>query len=694
MVGAQQGVDLGCLPLKPRLLGAFDHCSQSSIVDWAAGSNGGMIRTQASRQKRRAWLVVLVGLALSQGARLHHMAPQGQAAVAAPPTPTTNGTPSLVPSATSTATAVSSYTPTPENTETPTSTNTPTATDTPTCTSTASPTPSATPPRTYPPQAVRITEVAWAGTRASAYDEWIELRNPGPAAIDLSGWTLSDQGDINIALTGTIASHGYFLLERTDDSTIADISASQIYTGSLSNRGESLLLRDPSGTLIDSANASGGAWPAGNASSRASMQRLGSSDKPGNWYTFPGSGGNGHDAAGYPIQGTPRRPTSYLESTPTPTGSPSPTATTSPISYPPQSVVINELAWSGTLASASDEWIELHNPGDDAIDLAGWSLSDGNDIHLSLVGSIPSHGFFLLERMDDSTIADRAANQIYSGALSNSGETLWLRDPSGTIIDTANAGGGPWPAGDSASRASMERSGTSDLPHNWATFTGYHSTGYDAAGNPIHGTPRAINSIFLPIPAATAIPGRVVINEVLIRPHYDWDGSGVANTGDEFIELYNLGPGAVDLQGWILDDMRNRGSKPFTLPQLTISPGGFAVFFRSQTRIALNDSGDAVRLMSPSGGVIDRIRYLRVRAYNLSYGRLPDGSWNLAYGLWPTPRRPNLLFDETTPELPQDDPALPYCPDGSQPWPLFARIGRSPGMLRWLETLGFGVCHE
>ncbi|MBI3762395.1 MAG: lamin tail domain-containing protein [Chloroflexi bacterium] len=145
-------------------------------------------------------------------------------------------------------------TPTATNTSTPTATNTPTNTATATSTSTP-----------FPPRAVVINEVAWMGTVASDDDEWIELFNPGATAISLAGWTLAaDDGTPSIALNGSIAAGGFFLLERTDDTTVNDVAADLIYTGALSNSGEVLRLKDPSGATVDTANAeNGGSWPAG-----------------------------------------------------------------------------------------------------------------------------------------------------------------------------------------------------------------------------------------------------------------------------------------------------------------------------------------------------------------------------------------------------------------------------------------------
>jgi len=359
-------------------------------------------------------------------------------------------------------------------------------------------------------------------------------------------------------------------------------------------------------------------------------------------------------------------PTPTLSETPTPSGSPTP-----PTLFPPQAVLINEIAWAGTVASANDEWIELHNPGPDAIDLTGWRLSDGGDISFTLSGSLPGYGYLLLERTDDTTVSDLGADRIYTGSLRNTGEQLELLGPAGEIVDTANSAGGGWPAGDTDTRASMERRGGTDLPGNWATFSGYFGTGLDAGGNPIQGTPRQANSLFFPTPTPTGIPSRVVINEVLIRPRHDWEGTGGVTTADEFIELYNPGRMDVYLKGWWLDDGSGGGSSPFDLPGVTIPAKGYAVFFRTQTKIALNDTGDTVRLLAPDERVIDEISYLSVRAANLSFGRLPDGSDHLRYGLWPTPRHANLLFEEPTPQRPSGPFFLYVCPGDA--WPAGSR---------------------
>ncbi len=386
------------------------------------------------------------------------------------------------------------------------------------------------------------------------------------------------------------------------------------------------------------------------------------------------------------MHGTPRQTNSLFFPSPTP----SPTLDTS-IVYEPGTVIINEIAWAGTGASASDEWIELMNTTEDDVYLNGWTLSDHGDVRISLSGTLPGYGFYLLERTDDNVIADVSAHMLYTGSLKNSGETLVLLDSANREIDTANSDGGGWPAGEDGSRRSMEQRGGSDRSGNWATHTGYHGYGHDAHGNRIQGTPGRPNSILFTTPVPTWIPGRIVINEVLIRPHYDWEGKGGVDTRDEFIELYNRGPRPVNIRGWWLDDIRDGCSKPHDLPSITIDPGGYTVFFRSWTHIALNDTGDTVRLLAPDGRLIDQISYLKVRAYNLSYGRLPDGSRHLKYGLWPTPGWQNIMYEESFASV---DVVHGACGTDVGSRLLNSRFGRTPALTSWMSSLALVTCRR
>lgn len=142
------------------------------------------------------------------------------------------------------------------------------------------------------------------------------------------------------------------------------------------------------------------------------------------------------------------------------------------------SVVINEVAWMGTTNSASDEWIELFSTTAESLD--GWtvSTSDGG-MNITLTGSISGGGYHLIERTDDTTVPNIPADFItpFGNGLSNTGEVLVLKNGSGVVIDTVDAGAG-WLAGDNTTKETMQKSGS-----GWITAPG---------------TPKAVNAASIP----------------------------------------------------------------------------------------------------------------------------------------------------------------------------------------------------
>jgi hypothetical protein len=348
------------------------------------------------------------------------------------------------------------------------------------------------------------------------------------------------------------------------------------------------------------------------------------------------------------------------------------------------SVLINEVAWSGTLASSSDEWIELYNPGPIPINLAGWKLnaSDGSPaINLNSV-TLPVGGYYILGS-SSTVFSDVTVDQTFSGSLSNEGELLRLLDGSNTVVDTANSDSGAWPAGTGSTGtptyASMERRGkVTDGFFSWSTFAGATIIAHDRNNNPIHGTPGMSNwgltvtltstATSTPTRTATAVKtstfipavGRPVINEFLPRPGYDWNQDGKVDVFDEFIEIKNLGPVDINIGGWKLDDEANLGSDPFTLPSVTLKPGERKVFYGLQTNILLGDGGDTVRLLNPSNKVYDSYTYGLVKVEDKSVCRLPDGNGSWYQDCVPTPNFTNSRQGEA-PVMPEAGYESPIC---------------------------------
>jgi hypothetical protein len=133
-----------------------------------------------------------------------------------------------------------------------------------------------------------INEIAWMGTATDWRDEWIELYNNSSDDVDLTAWTLVVQDKKEIifidAANKIIPAGGYYLIERTDDEALPQITAdltSSFGKGGLSNSGEILSLKDSLGNEVERLNFLNG-WPAGDNSTKETMQRAGES-----WITAP-----------------------------------------------------------------------------------------------------------------------------------------------------------------------------------------------------------------------------------------------------------------------------------------------------------------------------------------------------------------------------------------------------------------------
>jgi len=184
-------------------------------------------------------------------------------------------------------------------------------------------------------------------------------------------------------------------------------------------------------------------------------------------------------------------------------------------------VIINEVAWGGTAASASDEWIELMNTSDQAVDLTGWTVRIAERVvHLGEVADatlevrrsvIEAGGYLLLERTDDTTISDIAADVIYTGGLSNGGEDLLLVDANGVTVDEILAAEAGWPAGTGGDDevypyTTMERFDPPYQNADWAQNAPMAArNGTDAEGEPIYGTPRSENSTVVFVSSAPRV---------------------------------------------------------------------------------------------------------------------------------------------------------------------------------------------
>ncbi|OQB07499.1 MAG: hypothetical protein BWY21_01628 [Parcubacteria group bacterium ADurb.Bin216] len=342
-----------------------------------------------------------------------------------------------------------------------------------------------------------FSEIAWMGSKSSSSAEWIELTNNGTHSVDLFGWKIyDDDSKLEILITDhiTLKGGGYLLLERGEEA-VPNLSADLLYTGALANSKETLYLFDRECLLQDIVKADP-SWPAGNNSEKRTMER----DLNYSWYSYSGDELDG-------IMGTPRKqnsPNTRTENVTIPKTSSSSYSSSgvssTPISYCSQAntgnpihspVIINEIAWMGTLTSSNDEWIELRNVSDENVSLAGWQLLDKAEnikIVFTAQDVIPSQGFYLLERTNDTSVPGVQANLIYSGSLNDKDETLKLFNKDCQIVDEVIASP-DWIAGNGPEKKSMERGSSFD----WHTYQ--NSSADEQSG--LFGTPKKTNTIII-----------------------------------------------------------------------------------------------------------------------------------------------------------------------------------------------------
>jgi hypothetical protein len=153
---------------------------------------------------------------------------------------------------------------------------------------------------------VVINEVMWMGSVANTADEWIELYNTTGSSTDLTGWTLVRNTTV-FNLSGTIAAHSYFLIERAENNT--DVPSDLLLsTMSLTNTGNTLKLIDASSFTVDSLSCGGGWYAGSNTPPKYSMERVDpmGNDVASNWANNDGVTRNGHDSGGNALNATPR----------------------------------------------------------------------------------------------------------------------------------------------------------------------------------------------------------------------------------------------------------------------------------------------------------------------------------------------------------------------------------------------------
>src|SRR3989344_498742 len=330
-------------------------------------------------------------------------------------------------------------------------------------------------------------------------------------------------------------------------------------------------------------------------------------------------------------------------------------------------------AVNGTFsANGHDKGGSIIVDSNDNVSISGSSLTatsankdGGSIIIMTIQGNMTVSGTGLITAnstgsgKDGGTIGIKVGgNTTYSGivranATKNAKSVALWSEGSTTINGTVSATGGST-GGDNGgiiditTRATLSGAGTID------------ATG-DDDGSIIQ---RTVTNSF----AGTATPAAVsesitlsdiVLNEIIPDPVGDDQGNVALPLNGEWMELYNKGGVAVDVNGWILRDAdgniltisASKGDNDNDLSdagETVVPAGGTLTVYRNGASgagaLTLADDGDTVQLLTATSILVDSFTYVVDVGTGNSIARMPDGT-----GAWvdpePTPTAPNGSID-------------------------------------------------
>lgn len=359
------------------------------------------------------------------------------------------------------------------------------------------------------PGSVIINEIMYNNPQRLGDDrEWVELHNPGDSPVDVSYWIVRDRNDENGFLLNQrdliLEPGGYLLVARTTDPLWQSLSLDGV-PFSLGDNGDVVRLFDANNQPIDHVRFNDSSeWPAGADGDGGSLERIQTNrdgNEPNNWAVSP-------------FGGTPGEANQRA---------------ISDSSYRDFVVVINEIfyhppdeEYDGNIDL---EYIELHNRSAEAIELSGWSFTDGMEYTFGAGDRIPAFGYLLICRNQAlyPNVTNKTGN--FSLRLNNRGESIALTNDQGIVIDyVPYTDEYPWPVladGEGVSLELIAPTGDNSLAQMW-TNGKPSSPGRRNAVVLSNPPPRITDVQHTPlIPTATASESEF-ITESIIHPGATW----------------------------------------------------------------------------------------------------------------------------------------------------------------------------
>jgi hypothetical protein len=276
-------------------------------------------------------------------------------------------------------------------------------------------------------EGVAINEIAWMGSKITEIDsqnwwryEWLELFNNTDSKISVDGWKIefyNENLDWSLPLLGEILPNGYFLIVSSDKISASFNQNYSSLSGKMTNEGQKIILKDNSNTTIDEINCISG-WFTGNNTTKQTMEKINpsvSSNLKTNW------------ANSQNPNGTPGTINSVFGKEAIRTVLP--TLTPVKKSYP-GGIIFNEIMPAPKGSDENNEWIELYNQNNFAVNLSGWKIRDTTGATTTY--TIPSE---IKINANDFLVLQREKTKI---TLNNKNDGLLLVRPDGIIESLVN----------------------------------------------------------------------------------------------------------------------------------------------------------------------------------------------------------------------------------------------------------------
>ena len=295
-----------------------------------------------------------------------------------------------------------------------------------------------------------------------------------------------------------------------------------------------------------------------------------------------------------------------------------------PISPFQAQVVINEVSSQG-----NDE-IEFLNLGTEAVDLSGWFYADSGWVPGDTLTEDHRYVFPAGTMLDGATYLVMRKDEAHTFGLSGSGDSVWLLDAERRVVD-----GVTWAASEAEPSLCRLPNGMGDFETCAQTTFGFRNQAsasldvedagvLDAgmlndggAGMDAGDTTDGGGGV--PQPDAGMVTRAIVINEV-------------SSSGDDVIELKNVGFESLDLSGWyVTDDSYDPADsttfdKRYVLPAgISLAAGAYLALYKNTNHTFGLGGDDAVFLYDLNDELIDSCDWAADEA-SVSYCRIPDGS--------------------------------------------------------------------